>query len=80
MTRPQSIQSSKVFTKLWLHECQRIFHDRLIDEGDRKFFRDLVMELLQTKFKEKWNEDELFVTDFEQNRLKVTFTMIMKCD
>ena len=46
MTRPQSIQNSKVFTKLWLHECQRIFHDRLIDEGDRKFFRDLVMELL----------------------------------
>ena len=38
------------------------------------------MELLQTKFKEKWNEDELFVTNFEENRLKVTFTMIMKCD
>lgn len=38
------------------------------------------MELLQTKFKEKWSEDELFVTNFDDNRLKVTFTMIMKCD
>lgn len=38
------------------------------------------MDLLQTKFKEKWNEDDLFETNFEENRLKVTFSMIMKCD
>lgn len=80
MTKPQSILNAKVFTKLWLHECQRVFHDRLIDEADRKYFRDLALELLQTKFKEKWTEGDLFVTNFDENRLKVTFSMIMKCD
>jgi len=80
MTEPASVVNAKVFTKLWLHECQRVFHDRLIDEGDRRYFKDLSMELLQTKFKEKWNEDDLFETNFDENKLKVTFSMIMKCD
>jgi len=80
MTQPQSVQDSKVFTKLWLHECQRVFHDRLVDDADRQFFKDLAQELLKTKFKESWTQEELFTTDTEQNRMKVTFAMILKCD
>ena len=38
------------------------------------------MELIKTKFKENWAEDELFETNIELNKLKVTFSMIMKCD
>jgi dynein heavy chain, axonemal len=80
MTQPQSIVDSKAFTRLWLHECQRVFHDRLINEADRQFFKDLAQELLKTKFKETWSQEELFTTDHAQNRLKVTFSMILKCD
>lgn len=80
MTKPQSVVDSKVFTKLWLHECQRVFHDRLIDDKDRQYFKDLSMELIKNKFKENWTQEELFDTDIEQNKLKVTFSMILKCD
>jgi dynein heavy chain len=69
-----------VFTKLWLHECQRVFHDRLIDNKDRQYFKDLSMELIKTKFKENWAEDDLFETNIELDKLKVTFSMILKCD
>jgi dynein heavy chain len=62
MTKPQSVVDSHIFARLWLHECQRVFHDRLICDADRQFFKDLAQELLQTKFKEKWSQDEIFVT------------------
>ena len=41
MTQPQSVPTPAVFARLWLHECQRVFHDRLINDADRQFFRDL---------------------------------------
>ena len=80
MTQAQSIIDSKIFARLWLHECQRVFHDRLIDNKDRQFFKELAMEHIQLKFKENWKEEELFVNDKDENRLKVTFSMILKCD
>ena len=38
------------------------------------------MELIKNKFKENWTQEELFDTNIELNRLKVTFSMILKCD
>lgn len=38
------------------------------------------MELIKTKFKENWVQDELFDTNIELDKLKVTFSMILKCD
>ena len=78
MVRPQSVENSKVFTKLWLHECQRVFHDRLIDQQDRDYFKSLAMELINLKFKEKWKEEDLFTTT--ESTQKVTFSIILKCD
>jgi dynein heavy chain len=57
-----------------------VFHDRLIDSNDRQFFMDLSLELIRTKFKENWTKEELFETDPEQGKMKVTFSMILKCD
>jgi hypothetical protein len=57
-----------------------VFHDRLIDSKDRQFFMDLSLELIRTKFKENWTKEELFETDPEQGKMKVTFSMILKCD
>jgi len=57
-----------------------VFHDRLIDSKDREFFMDLSLELIRTKFKENWTKEELFETDPEQGKIKVTFSMILKCD
>jgi len=57
-----------------------VFHDRLIDSKDRQFFMDLSLELIRTKFKENWTKEELFETDPEQGKIRVTFSMILKCD
>ena len=40
--------------KLWAHECQRIFQDRLINESDRAKFDDLLKEIIKDKFKREW--------------------------
>mgnify|MGYP007047485905 CR=1 FL=1 len=34
--------------RLWIHECSRVFSDRLINEDDKEWFRNLIMELLAT--------------------------------
>ena len=35
MIRAMQATSTEVFTKLWLHECSRVFYDRLINDKDR---------------------------------------------
>lgn len=32
--------------RLWVHECSRVFYDRLINREDQIWFEDLVIELL----------------------------------
>jgi dynein heavy chain len=39
MTKTQSISNLDTFARLWLHECSRVFNDRLINDSDREFFR-----------------------------------------
>jgi len=34
--------------KLWLHECSRVFADRLINAEDLKWFNEVVLELITT--------------------------------
>ena len=36
------VKDKESFVKLWAHECLRVFHDRLIDDDDRKWFTDLI--------------------------------------
>ena len=31
----QFVDSKDAMTRLWVHECFRVFHDRLIDDSDR---------------------------------------------
>ena len=44
-------------TRLWIHECNRVFADRLINETDRKWFLDLITEQISSRF--NLNYDEL---------------------
>lgn len=40
--------------KLWIHEVCRIFNDRLIDESDRAFFKEIIEESLKLKWRFNW--------------------------
>ena len=55
MTKSSSITSSDIFARLWLHECSRVFNDRLINDADRNFFKTTANELLKSKLKVNWN-------------------------
>lgn len=46
--------------KLWVHESSRVFHDRLINEQDRVWFRALIMELLARGFNSRLEEADIF--------------------
>ncbi len=61
MTRPKGVSDANKFTNLWIHETCRVFADRLINEEDREFFREKIIEILDHKFKEKRTKDQIFV-------------------
>jgi dynein heavy chain, axonemal len=58
MTKPVSVTTLDTFARLWLHECSRVFSDRLINRDDRDFFRVTATDLLKSKFKVNWNLKE----------------------
>jgi dynein heavy chain len=60
MAKAVSIQTPELFMKLWVNESFRVFYDRLINDSDRGWFKNLVMDLLSQYFKMSPEKDELF--------------------
>ena len=42
--------------RLWANECLRVFYDRLINDQDRLWFCNLVGEMLEKHFKERFGK------------------------
>ena len=42
--------------KLWFHECQRVFADRLVNDQDRAWFDDLLKECLVSDFETTYEQ------------------------
>lgn len=42
---PRTVSATDTAVRLWLHESMRCFYDRLINEDDRRYFRDLCLDL-----------------------------------
>jgi dynein heavy chain len=59
MTKPVSIQTDDTFMRLWVNECFRVFHDRLINNEDRTWYVDYTKELIGRNFKMAC-EDNMF--------------------
>lgn len=34
---------TRAVVRLWLHECTRVFYDRLVDDNDQKYFEKILM-------------------------------------
>lgn len=52
---------TKTFVMLWVHEAQRVFQDRLIDESDKRHLELILHELVKRKFALPWDFDDVFV-------------------
>jgi len=76
MTKTVSVGSPDVFAELWVHECSRVFCDRLINEDDRDLFREIVTDLIKTKFQTKnVKTEELFI-----GKNQVIFSSALRLD
>jgi dynein heavy chain len=50
----EGIDNKEQLIRLWVHECHRIFYDRLNNEPDRVWFQDRIREKLADTFTTKW--------------------------
>lgn len=48
MVKPKHIPDADALIKLWCHEGQRVFRDRLINEGDREWYNNAILQQLHT--------------------------------
>ncbi|CAM9165960.1 unnamed protein product, partial [Chrysoparadoxa australica] len=53
----------ETMVKLWIHECQRVFYDRLISLEDQAWLEDLMCELLTRNLKMTWSREDVFRAD-----------------
>uniref|UniRef100_A0A7S3HTS3 Dynein heavy chain n=1 Tax=Spumella elongata TaxID=89044 RepID=A0A7S3HTS3_9STRA len=63
------VKEKDSFVRLWAHECMRVFHDRLIDDADRVWFKSLI----GTSVKEFFNVDYAKICGDNPNTLYCTF-------
>lgn len=42
--------------RIWIHECMRVFQDRLVDKTDKNWFKELVMATMSRQLDLNWNE------------------------
>jgi dynein heavy chain len=73
----QSVSDGDVFTYLWVHEASRVFNDRLINLEDREKFRNIIMDLLNIKFKPKTKPTKETLFEGESS---VMFSKILRLD
>lgn len=60
MVSPGKVRDDPTATRLWIHENCRVFHDRLINEEDKEWFYDLIMEIIGREFKTKFEKEVIF--------------------
>ncbi|CAM9594527.1 unnamed protein product [Heterosigma akashiwo] len=60
MATPRKCQDPGTMARLWVHEAARVFHDRLINEEDQRWYTELCVELCARQLKMPLTHEELF--------------------
>lgn len=51
------LTNKEYLTQLWLHEINRTFYDRLVDEKDRDFFLGQLQEQIKKNLEFEWAKE-----------------------
>jgi dynein heavy chain len=54
-----NLPDKEMLISIWVHESQRVFSDRLVDEQDRDWFVQLIQEPLAKIFEFEWNKEHV---------------------
>lgn len=60
MVKPVSVSTPESLAKLWMHECCRVFHDRLINNEDKLWFTKLISDLSNVYFRVRLEHADIF--------------------
>ncbi|XP_024516360.1 LOW QUALITY PROTEIN: dynein heavy chain 6, axonemal, partial [Selaginella moellendorffii] len=60
MVKPGDCNTKKALRGLWVHECMRVFHDRLINAEDRSYFTQMLHDLMKRSLEENATHQEVF--------------------
>jgi len=57
MVTPQNVPDTETLARLYMHEASRVFHDRLIDTGDRTWWWATLGKIIKRRFGMDWKEE-----------------------
>lgn len=60
IAKPSSFVTPDVLIKLWVHEFQRVFEDRLINQEDRQFIRNEIAKKVTVSLKSTLTAENLY--------------------
>jgi dynein heavy chain, axonemal len=52
----ESLPKAEDLMKCWMHECMRVFDDRLVNKKDHSWFSFLIKKLLDRHFKRQYDQ------------------------
>nr|CCA18662.1 hypothetical protein ALNC14_048050 [Albugo laibachii Nc14] len=60
MITPNRCNDVDTMHKLWIHECTRVFQDRLNTREDQRWFEEHIVSMLQRSFGCNWTREAIF--------------------
>ncbi|CAG9323486.1 unnamed protein product [Blepharisma stoltei] len=60
MGKPRTLNNPDMLINLWIHETMRVFHDRLINKQDKRWFTEMVTKMLGQHFRLSATHDQMF--------------------
>lgn len=56
LATPEGLYNNDTMVKLWIHECSRVFGDRLVNEADIKIFDNVICSVISEEYNTKYDK------------------------